>query len=114
MVEAQKESLQMIIWSIILFQVEKHISELATISARLSCVSLFFFELHLALFYYTHMECFLPKFLIIVFYWKAKRSFHCSCPGLFYLWMVTKALRIVHKAKNNMYDPVKGMERWMG
>lgn len=43
MVEAQKESLQMIIWSIILFQVEKHIFELATISAILSCVSLFFF-----------------------------------------------------------------------
>jgi hypothetical protein len=33
MVGAQKESLQMIIWGIILFQVEKNISELATISS---------------------------------------------------------------------------------
>lgn len=38
MVEAQKESLLMIIWSIILFQVEKNISELVTISTRVSCV----------------------------------------------------------------------------
>lgn len=36
MVEAQKESFQMIIWSIILFQIEKHVSELTTISARLN------------------------------------------------------------------------------
>lgn len=41
MLEAQKESLQMIIWSIILFQVEKNISELATISAWVSCVFAF-------------------------------------------------------------------------
>lgn len=41
MVEAHKASFQMIIWSIILFQVEKHISELATISARVSCVFAF-------------------------------------------------------------------------
>lgn len=40
-VEAQKESLQMIIWSIILFQMEENISELATISARVSCVFAF-------------------------------------------------------------------------
>lgn len=38
MLEAQKESVQMIIWSIILFQLEKNILELETLSARVSCV----------------------------------------------------------------------------
>lgn len=72
MVEAQKESLQMIIWSIILFQVEKNISELATISTRVSCVFAYkkiVFRDGLLLqknCYYIYVKCFLLKILIII------------------------------------------------
>lgn len=66
MLEAQKESVQMIIWSIILFQLEKNILELETLSARVSCVFALKKKSHLALPYSIHMECFLLKFLIII------------------------------------------------
>lgn len=56
MVGTQRESLWMIFEVFILFQVEKHISELTTSLARLSCVfALFLNKIAFALFYTAYM-----------------------------------------------------------